>query len=96
MFNQFYADGFQNERFGLVSGSAVGASFPNVPAKIARFIAYGSNGSKFYVGRNGSQTYELAAGIQTDWFSVAGENLNAMQFKSASGTMDKLAYWVQW
>lgn len=96
MFSHSYADGFQNERFGLVSGSASGVSFPSVPAKIAKFVAYGTNGTKFYIGRNGSQTYELAAGTQTDWFSVAGGNLNAMQFKSASGTMDKLAYWVQW
>lgn len=96
MLKEFYTGDFEAERFGLVSGSAIAAAFPNVPAKLARFVAYGANIGRFYIGRDGNVTYELAAGTQTDWFSVVGDNLNVMQFRSPSGTADKLAFWVQY
>jgi len=94
-FKEDISSDFSAERFGLVSGSASNTLFPNVPAKLARFVAYSGNITSFYIGKSGQVTYELPPGVDTGWFPVVEDNLNTMQFRNSSGTVDKLGFWVQ-
>lgn len=91
-----YSDPLPNDRFGLVTGVAVAASFPSQTARLARFSTYATNNGPFYIGNSASSvSYELKPGIITDWFSVNGENLSNYQFKNPSGTNNYLSFWVQ-
>ena len=86
---------FYVEKFGLVSGSASNAFFPNTPAIMAKFVAYAGNIGRFYIGKDGNTTFEITPGTTTEWFPVVEDNLNVLQFRNPSGTVDKLAYWVR-
>lgn len=87
---------FENQNFGIVSGTANNASFPSVQGKMGRFIAHSTNTYPFFIGAAGVVVFELDAGSDTGWFPVIGGNINNMQFKSTSGTStDRLAYWLQ-
>ena len=86
---------FESQNFGLVSGTANSAAFPSIQGKMARLVAYSTNAYPFFIGA-GAIVFELAAGSDTGWFPLIGNNLNSMRFNSRSGTStDRLAYWVQ-
>jgi hypothetical protein len=86
---------FENNDFGIITGTVV-TQFPNVECQLARFMAYSSNIGSFFIGNAASPNlcvWELDAGYDTGWFGV--DNLNNLWYRSASGTVDYLAYWIQ-
>lgn len=90
---QFASSNLQQE-IGLVTGSASALQFPNRACVMLRLKAKSSNNAAFFVGTKSSeQLWELAPGDDTGW--VTSQNLNQFYFKSVSGSMDGLAYWLQ-
>ena len=80
--------------FGVVTGSATPLQFPDVPAIQAKFQARLSNGTNFYFGNAvGNVVFEMSAGEETDWFEI--DNLSELWHSDASGTMDKIVWWVE-
>lgn len=89
------SDPFEENVFGIITGTA-GARFPNVSASLVRLVAWSTNIGSFFLG-NGSGSsntvFELSAGADTGWFGM--DNLNNLYSRNPSGTVDRLAYWIQ-
>ena len=80
--------------FGVITGSVTALQFPDVPAIQAKLQARLSNGTNFYFGNTvNNVVFEMAAGEETDWFEI--DNLNELWHSDASGTMDKIVWWVE-
>lgn len=78
----------------LFSGTTA-TQFPDIPAKLARFKPWSSNIGSFFIGESANDLfYELDAGDDTEWVNIS--NLNQFWFKGVSGTVDKLAVWLQY
>ena len=75
--------------FGIVTGTAVSSLFPSVPCSLANLKARSNNIGSFFIGG----IFELDAGQETGWFDIS--NLNLLTHTNASGTSDKLAYWIK-
>ena len=89
------SDPFQVNAFGIITGTSV-TQFPDIDCQLARLVAYSSNIGSFFVGNAASTdrcVWELDAGYDTGWFGI--DNLNNLWYRSASGTVDYLVYWVQ-
>lgn len=79
---------------GLVTGSAAAVRFASGTAKLVRFVAYGANIGPFYIGSDPSRMYyEIASGADTGWIPI--HLMERLWFQSASGTSERLAYWLQ-
>lgn len=97
-YRTFYSDPFIREDIGLITGSATVSRFPNLPGSLFRLSARSSNIGSFFIGiRSGTnqQPFEIDAGVDTGWFNLAGNNLNTLFFKNASGSSEAMAYWLQ-
>ena len=80
--------------FGTVTGSASAVRFPDLSGLMVRFKARSSNPGSFFLGNSsGNCVYELDAGDDTGW--VATNQLNNFWYRSPSGTLDYLNYWLQ-
>jgi hypothetical protein len=91
-----FSDAFQNELFGIVTGTVAATPFPSLPAKLARLHARGSNTGPFYLGDDSTgPAFSLSPGENTDWFSVPKGNLNHYRHQCLSGTNNRLEYWTQ-
>ena|SRR3990172_11004288 len=91
---QQFSDNPQVQDIRLATGSATAINFPNLPVLMVRFKAYIDNVGRFYLGETPNDMYwELSAGDDTGW--VAIQNMNHLYYKDPSGTLDKMAYWIQ-
>lgn len=92
--NQTFSDSPTDNIFGIVTGSATGIQFPDVQGLMVRFKARSTNVGSFFLGNGQNNcTFELDAGDDTGW--VATNNLNLFWYRSPSGTLDHLYYWMQ-
>lgn len=80
--------------FGTVTGSASAVRFPSYEGLMVRFKARSTNVGSFFLG-NGSNNcvYEIDAGDDTGW--VATNQLDLFWYRSPSGSLDILNYWLQ-
>lgn len=94
-----FSDNFPYDYFFIVSGTVAGTQFPNIGCGLARFKALPSNVGVFTFGhRSGTAStlpWPLSASDDTGWFAVGNGNLNTYWYKDPSGTMDKIAVWLQ-
>jgi len=89
------SDPFEYNVFGIITGTSV-TQFPDIPCQLARLQAYSANIGSFLVGNAASTdrcVWELDAGADTGWFGT--DNLNNLWFQNASGTVDRMSYWIQ-
>jgi hypothetical protein len=96
-FKAYFSDAYGYQYMGVISGSAGYARMPNAPGTLFRFKSYGANNAPFYFGfATGSVVWPVAASEDTGWFPGPPflTNLNQILFRNASGTSEKLVYWV--
>jgi len=80
--------------FGVVTGSVAGIQFPSYEGIMVRFKARSTNVGSFFIGNGANNcVYELDAGDDTGW--VATNYLNLFWYRSPSGSLDILNYWMQ-
>lgn len=94
-----FSDNFPYDYFFVVTGTTGGTQFPSIACGLARMKALSSNSGIFTLGhRSGTSTtlpWPLSAGDDTGWFAVGNNNLNTYWYKGLSGSMDKVAVWLQ-
>lgn len=80
--------------FGLITGSATAAQLPDKPCVMVNIKARSANAGSFMIGAYSNQClWELDAGQETGWIMVT--NANQLWFANASGTAERLIWWVQ-
>ena len=99
-FRTAWSDGFPRDYIGMLTGTAGYARFPDLPGAIFRLQAPSTNIGSFFIGfLTGTYTtqlvWELDSAYDTDWFKIAGDNLNNMFLYNASGSSERLTYWIQ-
>lgn len=95
-YQAFYSDVFPYDDIGIVSGTVGSTNFPDVGCGLVRFKGLSTNIGTFFISNvsgTASQGYPIRAGEDSGW--IATSNLNRFWFKNGSGTVDKLAYWLQ-
>jgi len=78
----------------VVTGSLTAVQFPDLPCIRVRFKAAAANIGNFKIGDSSTTiVWELDTAEELDWIDV--DNLNKFWHSDASGTADKLVYWLQ-
>lgn len=91
---EMFSTVFAFDVFGVVTGSVTGIQFNTGSCGMVRFKAHPDNGTNFLLGHDmGNIIFPMAAGDDTGW--VATDNLNRYWYSDASGSMDRLTYWLQ-
>jgi hypothetical protein len=101
-----FSDSFSTQSFGRITGTFAMSQFPNQPAYLARFKAYGDNGGTIWLGNMRTSgtfpfCWPLAPGDDTGWFSVPLDDTADSQgnlsifWQNASSGSCYLAYWIQ-
>lgn len=89
-----FSDVFIFDVFGVITGTVAATQFPTGSCGMVRFKANPDNSGQFLLGHEAENTvYPMVAGDDTGW--VATTNLNRYWHSDASGTMDRLHYWLQ-
>ena len=79
----------------VVTGSTSAVQFPSRPCIRAKFRANDANIGTFQLGASVSTViWEMDAGKELNWIDI--DNLNLLWHSNASGTADKLSYWLQY
>ena len=90
--NQQFSDNPHAREIGLITGSASATQFPDKSCRMIRFKAGEGNSGVFVLGGNANQQlFPLGAGDDTGW--IPANNMNEYYYRTASGSMDQLAYW---
>jgi hypothetical protein len=94
-----FSDNFPRDIFGVVTGTVGSTQFPNIGCGLARIKAHAGNSGIFTIGSSSGTTaslpWPLSAGDDTGWFAVGNQNFNNYWYKSPSGSMDRISYWLQ-
>lgn len=89
-----FSDAPVTDAFGVVTGSATAIQLPDVPCWRVKLKARSTNIGSFFIGDYSTRClWEIDAGQETDWVTV--NNLNRYWYSNASGTTDKMVYWLQ-
>jgi hypothetical protein len=95
-FRTFFSESYPVDVIGQITGSAEYAPFPNISGYVFRLQGRSTNLGSFMVGTaSGTIAFEIDAGFDTDWFPLAGNNLNTLYFQNVSGSAERLTYWVK-
>lgn len=89
---EYYNTVFNEDWFGIVSGTASAQAFPSGTAKMARFKADTSNQGDIFFGSKDEVVFALDAGDDTGWFAPIQGKLENYQFL---GSDQVLRFWVQ-
>ena len=94
-----FSDNYPNDEFLVITGTVGPTRFPNIGCGLARFKAQAANAGIFTFGSSSGTTtnlpWQMKADYDTGWFAVGNNNLNTYWYKDPSGTMDKIAVWLQ-
>ena len=90
---EFYSDVFNEEWFGVVTGTSAAQQLPTGTARLAKFRADGANTGDIFIGNDGEVFYPLDAGEDTGWFAPIQSELNNYWYRAEADEV--LYFWVQ-
>lgn len=87
---EFYCHVFDDEWFGVVTGTSTAQSFPSGTAHLARFKAGSGNQGDIFIGNEADTVFPLDGGDDTGWFAPRQGKLENYWYTAEN---DEVLYW---